>query len=202
MGPVGAPAAAAGGLEDCSQALQEPCTPVALVPTPVRAKLQPQDGMAVAPAAEATVLTTVMLRNVPNDYTRDMLLQLLDRKGFAGKYDFAYIPTDHIKHAGLGYAFVNMVTAADAQLVHKRLEGFRQWVVPSSKTCSVGWSNPCQGLEASIARYRNSPIMHECMPDEVKPAMFKDGVRVESPPDKEVAQAGPHAAHQEPLVKQ
>jgi len=164
-----------------SQALQESRTAKALAPTPVRAKRQPQDSRAVAPAAEATMLTTVMLRNVPNDYTRDMLLQLLDRKGFAGRYDFAYIPFDHSRQAGLGYAFVNMITAADAQLVQKRLEGFRQWVVPSSKTCTVGWSNPCQGLEANIARYRNSPIMHECMPDDVKPAVFKDGVRVEFP---------------------
>merc|ERR1740123_2226645 len=38
--------------------------------------------------------TTVMLRNLPNDYTRDMLLALLDKEGFQGKYNFVYLPMD------------------------------------------------------------------------------------------------------------
>jgi len=126
-------------------------------------------------------MTSVMLRNLPNDYNRTMLLQLLDHKGFAGRYDFAYVPTDFARQAGLGYAFVNLLSAADAQLIRQRLEGFRGWEVPSSKTCTVGWSDACQGLEANIERYRNSPIMHESMPDESKPAVFKDGVRAEFP---------------------
>merc|ERR1719461_2657977 len=58
--------------------------------------------------------TTLMLRNLPLDYTRDMLLQLLDKEGFAGKYDFIYLPVDFKTRAGLGYAFLNMVRATDA----------------------------------------------------------------------------------------
>ena len=41
--------------------------------------------------------TTVMLRNLPNDYTREMLLALLDTQGFANSYDFVYMPIDFKK---------------------------------------------------------------------------------------------------------
>merc|ERR1719367_2096902 len=44
--------------------------------------------------------TTVMLRNLPLDHTRDMLLHLLDTKGFAGMYDFIYLPMDFKTRAG------------------------------------------------------------------------------------------------------
>mmetsp|Transcript_34987 Transcript_34987/g.81160 ORF Transcript_34987/g.81160 Transcript_34987/m.81160 type:complete len:420 (+) Transcript_34987:76-1335(+) len=125
--------------------------------------------------------TTLMLRNLPNDYTRSMLLELLDVSGFISRYDFVYLPTDFSRRAGLGYAFVNMVTAADAQLVRGVLEGFRQWSVPSSKVCSVGWSSECQGLDANIERYRNSPIMHNSVPDEFKPVILSGGVRIPFP---------------------
>merc|ERR1719492_145677 len=139
-------------------------------------------GAAVSPAATVALeMTTVMLRNLPNDYNRTMLLHLLDCKGFAGKYDYVYVPTDLARQAGLGYAFVNLVSAADAQLIRQRLEGFRHWTVPSSKRLTVGWSDTVQGLEANVERYRNNPIMHECVPDESKPAVFKDGKRAEFP---------------------
>jgi len=104
--------------------------------------------------------TTVMIRNMPNNYTRDMLLELVDSMGFAGLYDFAYLPVDFQSQAGLGYAFINFATVADAQLCFDRFEGFSNWKVPSEKVCTVTWSSPTQGLEAHIERYKNSPVMH------------------------------------------
>jgi hypothetical protein len=43
------------------------------------------------------------------------------------------------------------------------------------------WSKPFQGLEANVARYRNSPVMHPEIPDEFKPVVFRDGQRAEFP---------------------
>merc|ERR1719362_2511002 len=103
--------------------------------------------------------TTLMLRNLPLDYTRDMLLHLLDMEGFAGKYDFVYLPVDFKTSFGLGYAFLNMVSPTDAVLLRTRLDGFNSWAVPSGKVCTVAWSAPLQGLEAHIERYRNSAVM-------------------------------------------
>merc|ERR1719310_457962 len=71
--------------------------------------------------------TTVMIRNMPNNYTREMLLELVDSMGFAASYDFAYLPIDFSSQAGLGYAFINFVSADKAQLCFDVFEGFSDW---------------------------------------------------------------------------
>jgi hypothetical protein len=126
--------------------------------------------------------TTVMIRNMPNNYTRDMLLELVDSIGFAGTYDFAYLPIDFNSQAGLGYAFINFATVADAQNAFERFEGFSNWKVPSEKVCTVTWSSPTQGLAAHIERYKNSPVMHHSLADQWKPVLFQQGMRVAFPP--------------------
>lgn len=126
--------------------------------------------------------TTVMLRNLPQYFTRATLLELIDKHGFHGSYDFVYLPTDFNSQAGLGYAFVNMITPADAEKFWAHFDNFSSWLTDSDKVCSLGWSRPHQGLNALIERYRNSPVMHESLPDECKPMVFVDGVRVPFPP--------------------
>mmetsp|Transcript_37866 Transcript_37866/g.81971 ORF Transcript_37866/g.81971 Transcript_37866/m.81971 type:complete len:278 (-) Transcript_37866:145-978(-) len=126
--------------------------------------------------------TTVMLRNLPNDYSREMLLALLDDEGFAGSYDFVYYPVDFHRWAGFGYAFVNMVSPAEAMRVRQVMQGFSRWEVPSQKVIDVCWGNPLQGLAACVERYRNSPVMHEAVPDKFKPVIFCSGVRMPFPP--------------------
>ena len=39
--------------------------------------------------------TTLMLRNIPNKYTRDMILDEIDELNFRKKYDFFYLPIDY-----------------------------------------------------------------------------------------------------------
>jgi len=39
--------------------------------------------------------TTLMLRNIPNKYTRDMVLEEIDGLNFKKKYDFFYLPIDY-----------------------------------------------------------------------------------------------------------
>jgi len=126
--------------------------------------------------------TTVMIRNMPNNYTREMLLELVDTMGFAGSYDFAYLPVDFQSQAGLGYAFINFGSVADAQACFDTFEGFSNWKLPSEKVCTVTWSSPTQGLESHIDRYRNSPVMHPSLPDEWKPVLLQQGMRVAFPP--------------------
>jgi hypothetical protein len=125
--------------------------------------------------------TTVMLRNMPNNYTRDMLLDLVNSMGFSGCYDFAYLPVDFKSQAGLGYAFINFISTAEAQRCFECFEGFSEWKVPSEKVCTVTWGSPYQGLEAHIERYQNSPVMHQSIPDEWKPVLLENGRRVPFP---------------------
>jgi len=120
--------------------------------------------------------TTIMLRNLPNDYNRDLLCELLDEEGFSGRYDFVYLPMDFQRWAGFGYAFVNMRDHEAALDAWKHLSGFSEWkVVGSNKICEVCWGSPLQGLVAHRERYRNSPVMHPDVPDHFKPALFEDG---------------------------
>lgn len=125
--------------------------------------------------------TTLMFRNLPNNYNRSTLLHMLDSEGFKATYNLVYLPTDFRNFAGFGYAFVNFVTHEDAKRAKTSFQGFARWRVPSRKTCDVVWSGPVQGLMAHTERYRNSPVMHDSVPDEYKPAVFVDGVRVPFP---------------------
>nr|VDC84774.1 unnamed protein product [Brassica rapa] len=71
--------------------------------------------------AESNGDTTVMLRNIPNKYTREMLIQFLDEhceeennkeEDEENAYDFLYLPIDfHRSQMNKGYAFVNFTKA-------------------------------------------------------------------------------------------
>jgi hypothetical protein len=125
--------------------------------------------------------TTVMLRNLPNNYSRTMLIAMIDGEGFAGQYDFVYLPMDFNTKACLGYAFINLLTIGAAERFWCCFDGYSNWVIPSRKHCGVSWSNPHQGLKSNIDRYKNSPVMHEAVPEEYKPIVFEDGEPIAFP---------------------
>mmetsp|Transcript_23213 Transcript_23213/g.41076 ORF Transcript_23213/g.41076 Transcript_23213/m.41076 type:complete len:299 (+) Transcript_23213:59-955(+) len=138
-------------------------------------------------AEQACGRTTVMLRNVPNNYTRDMLLTLLNEQGFSSRYDFVYLPIDFRRRANLGYAFVNLTDEASVDALWSTFDGFSGWALPTAKVCQVSWSGPHQGFKAHVERYRNSPVMHRSVPDEYKPVIFEHGLRKNFPrPTKKV----------------
>jgi len=125
--------------------------------------------------------TTVMWRNLPNSYNRASLLKLLDESGFSGLYDFVYMPIDFKTHASLGYAFINLTEPLMVQRFWQQFQGYSRWAVPSKKTSYVSWSDSHQGFAMNVDCYRNSPVMHESVPDEYKPAVFVNGVRMSFP---------------------
>jgi hypothetical protein len=133
--------------------------------------------------------TTVMMRNLPNNCTREMLLRLLDINGFSGCYDLVYMPTDFSSNVGLGYAFINLVSTKEASRFWSQFQGFSDWEVASKKVCEIGWSSLLQGLQSHIDRYRNSPVMHDSVPDEFKPVLFTNGERVPFPGPTKVLRA-------------
>mmetsp|Transcript_37109 Transcript_37109/g.67619 ORF Transcript_37109/g.67619 Transcript_37109/m.67619 type:complete len:351 (+) Transcript_37109:63-1115(+) len=131
--------------------------------------------------------TTVMIRNLPNNMTRDSLAQLLAMRR-CDQYDFLYLPCDLHRLNGLGYAFVNFVTHGHAEKAKAQLEGYKSWKdvgesFRSDKICSVAWGRADQqGLQWQIDHYHNSPLMHEKVPDKCRPALFRQGDRVNFPP--------------------
>jgi hypothetical protein len=127
-------------------------------------------------------LTSVMLRNIPNNLKRDALLELFDCVGFSLRlFDFVYLPIDFARKSNVGYCFVNLINAEAASSFQAAFQGFQGWTGSSQKVCEAVWSQPCQGLECHIERYRNSPVMHEDVPDDCRPMLFQDGTRVVFP---------------------
>jgi hypothetical protein len=124
--------------------------------------------------------TTVALRRIPLHFTRAQLLQHLDAWGFAGQYDFLYLPIDFSKCQNFGYCFVNLTSQEHAQRIIAEFDGIG-WGQPSEGKAVVSWSLT-QGLDSHIERYRNSPVMHESTLDECKPIVLEGGVRVDFPP--------------------
>lgn len=119
--------------------------------------------------------TTLMLRNVPKALTRDLLVQFLDKSGFWSRYDFVYLPVDHTTLAGFGYAFVNFVSVRDATSFRDSFQGRLRWDLPHDQDCEIVWSEAHQGLREHVERLRNSPVMHEAVPEKYKPLLFRNG---------------------------
>jgi len=143
--------------------------------------------------------TTIIFRNMPKCCTRDVLTKTMDANGFARCYDFVHVPVSFLELVGLGYALVNMVDHESAARAHQFFSGFRDWPLPAAcEACEVGWSSSNQGLAAHIERYRNSPLMHETVPREYRPALFRNGV-LGTFPAPTVRLRPPRVRHQKPI---
>lgn len=125
--------------------------------------------------------TTLLIKNVPAASRRDDLCCLLDSQGFAGQYNFVYMPANFKAMASFGYGFLNFAEPAFAEQALRCLQGF-EWKFDSSVcTLEVAWSDPHQGLDVHVERYRNCPVMHPSVPEEFKPMLLSAGVRIPFP---------------------
>jgi len=125
---------------------------------------------------------TVMFYNLPEGISRTVLEQLLDREGFGRSYDFVYLPAQFATGFAFGYAFINIVSDSEAMRFRQHFQDFTRWPYLSNKQGTVQTSETLQGLDALVERYRNSPLMHPSVPDEMRPAVYSDGVRACFPP--------------------
>jgi len=143
-----------------------------------------------APEIPATQRTSVMMRNIPYCFKREMLWALLDSQGFNKRYDFVYLPTDFLSEKSLGYAFINFLSHDDALEFFEVFSGFDRWDPMKSnacKPCKVDWGHPYQGFDAHVNRYQNSPVMHHEVATDAKPTIFVDGVPAPFPaPTKKI----------------
>ena len=78
-----------------------------------------------------------MIRNIPNKYTQDKLLETLDSEEQAGRYDFLYLPMDQKNSANMGYAFINFVHPLYIVDFFKRFKGKRWKCYNSTKVCDL-----------------------------------------------------------------
>jgi len=114
---------------------------------------------AISSATASSGVTTLMLRNIPNIYTRTQLAQELDSLGFARLYDFLYLPIDKWTQWNVGYAFVNFVNSAAASKCVGVMTDyvFKCFEHHSGKVTQVAVAH-IQGLERNLAYYSKTAV--------------------------------------------
>lgn len=133
--------------------------------------------------ADDTSITTMVLRNIPNNYTRDMCVALIDSVGkgcFKNEYDFVYLPIDFHRDSNRGYMFINFVSVESALAFRETIYDFKDWAIPSTKR-AMAEPSKFQGREKLIEHFRNSEVMHENVPSHYKPLLFDTGRVVDFP---------------------
>jgi len=103
--------------------------------------------------------TTMMIRNIPNRYTQREFVREVDDLGFAGTYDFLYLPIDKGTLCNVGYAFVNFLEPQDAvrcsEVFHNYV--FQRYRKARGKIAAVSIAH-LQGLDANLQHYQNSAV--------------------------------------------
>ena len=103
--------------------------------------------------------TTFMIRNIPNKYTQEMLMELID-ESHKGQYDFLYLRMDFKNRCNVGYAFINFIDPQSAVSFALKVCGKRWSKFNSEKICSLSYAN-IQGKDALISKFRDSQVMLE-----------------------------------------
>lgn len=140
--------------------------------------------------------TTVMVRNIPTHLSQIDFVRELSARGYRNLFTFVYMPMNLRSYGSFGYAFVDLIDATVAVQLMKQLQlqedGWR-----------AIWSST-QGMTANVERYRNSPLMHETVPAECKPALYDEhGVQVPFPaPTKYLAKPRIHYSKSKPVQKE
>ena len=121
--------------------------------------------------------TSLMVRNIPNKYTQQMLLSEFMENGHGpGVIDFFYLPIDFKNRCNRGYAFINFVDYKDILPFHQRYFGKHWRTFNSDKICDITYAR-IQGKAAMLKRFENSALMEK--DEEYKPLVF-----VSDGPDK------------------
>jgi hypothetical protein len=116
---------------------------------------------------------SMMIRNIPNRYSQQMLLSEIDKAGFKGKYNFFYLPIDFGQRANLGYAFISFNDVATASQFVATFEGEKLRKFKSRKILSI---SPAvyQGLAANLNHFAKAALQRIANP-RFQPKVFVSG---------------------------
>jgi RNA recognition motif-containing protein len=124
--------------------------------------------------------TTLVLKRLPDGCTQQDVYDVLTALGLHGKFDFLYAPTNFRSRSLFGYCFVNFVEHGIAMRAMAQLRSL-VWERFDDARIEAYWSEPHQGLNVHLERYRNSPVMHRAVPRMYKPILLRNGVRIAFP---------------------
>jgi len=135
-------------------------------------------------------VTTVMMRNLPNKYRQQMLLDELADASFRAQtdFDFFYLPMDHSNAANLGYCFINFTEPALANAFAAAFQGKKMRRFNSHKTVVVMPAS-IQGYERNY-KYYSSTRVAQAEDPAYRPLFLKNFVDLEVPQDRKGAGKG------------
>ena len=103
--------------------------------------------------------TTLMIRNIPNKYTQDLMLERVDRH-FVKQYDFFYLPIDFKNKCNVGYAFINFLNINSIPPFYEEFNNTKWERFNSEKICSINYAR-IQGKDALLKHFQNSSVMNQ-----------------------------------------
>jgi len=120
-------------------------------------------------------ITTVMLGNIPCQYTQGSLLRELDEMGFADKCAFFYLPIDTRSKTCVGYALVDFPDPAEACRFLSTFKDYRFRRHQGDKGALVCPAR-IQGLWNNVRHFSSRAVLHarDC---EHRPLVFQNGFR-------------------------
>jgi hypothetical protein len=119
--------------------------------------------------------TTLMLHNLPTEFLQEDLIEVLDKEGFGGFYDFVYLPMESGFGRNIGHAIVNLTRHEYGLALAAKLQGRTAWFGFHGIQCQVTWSVHSQGISQLIEHYRDHPGNHDSVPTEMRPSFFSKG---------------------------
>eukprot|EP00927_Polykrikos_kofoidii_P050772 TRINITY_DN44646_c0_g1_i1.p1 TRINITY_DN44646_c0_g1~~TRINITY_DN44646_c0_g1_i1.p1 ORF type:complete len:379 (+),score=48.55 TRINITY_DN44646_c0_g1_i1:79-1215(+) len=121
--------------------------------------------------------STLDVGNLPTTMWQEDFVEILDREGFSGFYDFVYMPFDISAGKSFGKAVVNLTRHEYGLALAARLHGRSQWggFGISTAPCEVNWSGDVQGFTDLVGRYRDGPENMDEVPTEHRPLVFSQG---------------------------
>jgi hypothetical protein len=99
--------------------------------------------------------TTIMIRNIPNGMTQDMLLEEIMM--VVPGVNFLYLPVSRRRQGNVGYAFVNFINGDKAEECLREFQNTKLSGHKSSKTLDIGFAQ-LQGFKQNVRFYRRSKV--------------------------------------------
>ncbi|CAE7223557.1 ML5 [Symbiodinium natans] len=104
-------------------------------------------------------LQTVMIKNIPCRCSTGEVLRAVDSLGFAGSYDFFYLPMNRRHKQGKGYAFINFIETGTAACFKDAIRGYRFPGRESTKQVEIAAAQ-LQGRAEMEAYFSRTQIVH------------------------------------------
>ena len=100
--------------------------------------------------------TTLMIKNIPNKFNRDLLLNIINQN-FKSAYDLFILPTDANRYKNFGYSFINFTCSYYIPYFYFLFHRKKWSSTNSKKVCEITYSK-IQGRNHLLSHYANKMI--------------------------------------------